>query len=190
MTEELNVTCVAIANFVDPDRVRKLLTQHLSPIAFVGILATTPINLGQAIVHQPESEGKQFTQLTQAKPCLRYIKLSSVLSYSKQGEPIDSHSYSVSDGTRVYATYFYYRSPKKVVKEMNRRLASATGILSRETLSNEKGQKSGVRVVAKFESRKPGREFEMLWKEGSYLKVISGPSITHLLQFLKSNCSE
>lgn len=152
----------------------------------VAMLSILSVGLCRAVISQSKIDDSRFPQNppTQHEPCLNYIKLSSALAFTKERDPIELHSYSVSDGTRVYASYFYYRSSKKAVREMNRKLASAIEIISREPLLDQKGRKAGVRAIRRFKSRVRGREFEVLWTEGSSLKTISGPSLSHVLQLL------
>jgi hypothetical protein len=50
---------------------------------------------------------------------------------------------------------FYYRSSKKAVREISRKLASAGDIISPETLLDHKGHDIGVRVVGRFNPELP-----------------------------------
>jgi hypothetical protein len=126
---------------------------------------------------------------TPVNPCLQYIELSAGLAFSKQRETIALHTYSVSDGRLVYATYYYYRSPKKAKRELNRRLSSAIRTITRETKLDERGHKTGVRAIGIFRSgAAANKEFQVLWTDGSDLNIIRGPSLSHVLQLEKPNC--
>ena len=71
---------------------------------------------------------------------------------------------------------------------MRKKLASAEEIISRETLMDDEGKKIGEKVVGRFKSN-AGRKFQVLWTNGSDLKIVSGPSVDHVLQLLKPGCS-
>lgn len=154
-----------------------------------GLLLITPIGLGGRVIHNAGGGTRTQSASDKSKACLKYLLQSSALTFTKQGESVEIHTYTVSDGAKVYANYFYYHSSQKAVREMNRRLASAIEIISRETMSNEKGQNTGVKVVGKFKSRIVGRQFQIVWTSGSNLKVVSGPSLTHVIQLLKPDCN-
>lgn len=166
--------------------------KHALQLFLASILIVLLVTLGvSAVIDRHRINGRRQIaySLTQGSPCLKYISLSRALTSTKQGEPISVHTYSVSDGTKVIATYFYYRSPKKANKELNRKLISAIRTITRETKVDQKGNKIGVRAIGIFRSRASDiNEYQLLWTDGSDLKMIRGPSLSHVLQLEKPNC--
>ena len=154
------------------------------------IAAAILVGVLGAAIQAVTVDAQQTTPSTsfKAKPCLKFRLLNSALTFTKQSESIELQSYSVSDGTTVYANYSYYRSSNKAVNEMNKALTSAIEIISREPLLDEKGQKIGMKVIGRFKSRMPGRQFQVLWTDRSKFKIISGPSLDHISQLLKRDC--
>jgi hypothetical protein len=166
----------------EPFHTKQTYMKRIAEVLLVGILLAT--------VHQVEVDAKRTAPppSTQGQPCLKLMALSSTLTFTKDGEPIEVQSYSASDGAMVFASHFYYRSSKKAIREMNRELRTAVEIIRRETLLDENGQKIGAKVVGRFKSRSPGREFQVLWTDRSNFKLFSGPSLEHLYQLLKPGC--
>jgi hypothetical protein len=98
------------------------LMMRIRLLLSVSILSMVAVSLCRAVVTRPSKLGSEpFVESTstQDKPC--FLTLSSALTFTKEGEPIGFHTYSVSDGTKVQASYFYYRSSKKANREMTRK---------------------------------------------------------------------
>ena len=126
----------------------------------------------------------------QNKPCLEYKETTAAVSFTKAREPIGSHSYFASDGTRLTGTYFYYRSPQKATKELNRKVAvSGNEIIEDQRGLEVGGHKIGRRVVLRLKSESSdASRYQILWTEGANLYVLEGASLPHLLEFQDPNC--
>lgn len=172
-------------------RLSTVFIRNTTKVFFAGILSV--LQLGWSLATIDESKPNVRSALVQSvsyqrTPCLKYTKLSSALTFSPQREPMEVHSYAVSDGTTVNASYFYYRSAEKATKELKRKLSTALAITNRESVVDDKGRKIGTKVVGRFKSKVRNLEIQMVWTDGSNLKIISGPTLDHILHFLKPEC--
>ena len=160
----------------------------------VGVLTLLLVVIaGAVIVHRRNNVDRKdisYAASSPLKPCWEYKDLGAALSYTKEGEPVSSHTYMASDGTTVNSTYAYYKSPKKANKELSTKLISAMRIIKREPNLNENGKETGVRVIALFRKSDVSgdNEYELLWTETSNFNVIRSPSLPHLLQFDDPAC--
>jgi hypothetical protein len=92
--------------------------------------------------------------------------------------------YETPDGVMISESLAPFSSPSRAKRELQRRLKYAVSIIKRGAKYDNKGRKSGERVMALFNSKEEGKKVAiLLWTENDDMYEIQSFSLSHILEF-------
>ena len=105
---------------------------------------------------------------------------------TEDGIPFSYHLYKSCDGVGVSTTVENRSSVFSALKALQRKVKTASKIIERGPKLDDKGQRTGERVVAMFASNGSEKErAAVLWTEGSDFHYLESSSLRHLIAFEK-----
>ncbi len=143
------------------------------------------------VIHRPSAKVVPAANIpappTQVEVNRTYRPGMHAQGWVEDGSPACFGTVESSDGANFSWTTIRYNSPKRVNKELNKKLAKAVEIIKRKVLFDRDGKKVGEQVIATFG---PAEEMsavsaELLWTNGANFGYVSSTSLENILAYEK-----
>lgn len=133
-----------------------------------------------------EKQNSNVPTETKQNRTAEFKEISAGKGTTRDGAPFSTQLFESQEGVRVSIIRENRDSPVRADKELQRRIKQALEIVERGPKVDERGQRVGERIVAKFaKNGSAEEEVAILWTEGQQLYSIKSLSLTVALEFEK-----